>query len=441
MNNSDFRSLWLGQFASTLGTWLLVVGVPLHIFDITGSTALTGAAFVAETLPALLFGPAAGVLVDRLDRRRVMIATDIVRASAILSMLLARDPDHLWIIYVAILVENGAAQLFRPARQALIPALVGDQSRLPAANSMFGMIDGLVRLFGSVLGGAIYAVFGFSTLVVADSASYLLSAVGVYMIRHRSVRLPRPPVTLTGGIAELQAGLRHVWGHRLLRGLIVVTAIFYLANGALTALLVPFARTQLHLDTHRYGYLLAALGVGYLFGSPLARWLIDRWSTRIAVLVSVPWLAVCFGLAFGSRVYPLAVAAFALAGAPAVVLIVAVATAYQRHTPDRLLGRVTAAFLTVEMAVYVAGAGLASSVAEESGVMPVVTASIVLLGALVALLPQLLPRSEAPAGPPSSDGATPVQKPRRPLADSDRPGPHGLARTFSAVAEPGIRRA
>ena len=446
MNISDFRSLWLGQLASTLGTWLLVVGVPLHIFDVTGSTALTGAAFVAETLPALVFGPAAGVLVDRLDRRRVMVAADILRALAILAMLLARVPDQLWVIYVAIILENGAAQLFRPARQALIPALVGDQTRLPAANSTFGMIDGLVRLFGSVLGGGIYAAFGFSTLVVADSASYLLSAIGCFMIQHREVRLPSPPVTFTAGIAELQAGLRHVWGQRLLRGLIVVTALFYLASGALTALLVPFARTQLHLDTQRYGYLLAALGVGYLFGSPLARWLIDRWSTRIAVLVSVPWLSVCFGLAFGARDYPLAIAAFALAGAPAVVLIVAVATAYQRCTPGRLLGRVTAAFLTVEMAVYVAGASAASSVAEASGVMPVVTVSIVLLGALVAMLPVLLPRSETPSGPSSSDVVTlpltlPLTPPRRPLADADRPGPHGLARTFSAVAQPGTHRA
>jgi MFS family permease len=406
MNIWDFRSLWLGQFASTLGTWLLVVGVPLHIFDLTGSTALTGAAFVAETLPALMFGPAAGVLVDRLDRRRVMVVTDIIRTLAILSMLLARSPDDLWILYAAIIVENGAAQLFRPARQALIPALVADPARLPAANSMFGMIDGLVRLIGSVLGGAIYAGFGFSTLVVADAASYLLSALGCYVIRYRAPRSQLAPVTVSAGLTELRAGLRHVWGQRLLRGLIVVTAVFYLANGALTALLVPFARTQLNADTHRYGYLLAALGVGYLFGAPLARTLIDRWSTRSAVLVSVPWLAACLGLAFGSRYYPLTIAAFALAGAPAVVLTIAVATAYQRHTPDCLLGRVTAAFLTVEMAVYVAGAGAASSMAEASGVMPVVTASIVLLGALVAALPHLLPRCEAPPEAPSRGALT-----------------------------------
>lgn len=393
--NSDFRYLWLGQLMSTFGTWLLVVGVPLRVFDLTGSTAATGAAFVAETLPALMLGPAAGVLVDRMDRRRVMVAMDVVRAFAVLSMLLVQDASDLWIIYAAILVENGAAQLFRPSRQAIIPSLVASQDRLPAANAMFGMIDGLVRLFGSLAGGVLYASAGFETLVAVDAASYLVSAFGCYLIRHRAPRGRRAPVSIGAGVAELRAGLLHVWRQRFLRGLLVVTALFYLANGALTALLVPFARTQLHADTVRFGYLLAALGLGYLAGTPLARLLIERFSTRAAVLVSVPWLACCFGLAFGPRQYSLTIAAFALSGAPAVILLVAVATAYQRHTPDPMLGRVTAAFLTVEMTVSVVGAATGSSVAEEAGLMPVIGASIILLLGLVAALPQLLPRPTA----------------------------------------------
>lgn len=412
MNNSDFRSLWLGQFASTLGTWLLVVGVPLHVYDLTGSTAATGAAFVAETLPALMFGPAAGVLVDRLDRRLVMVVADAVRALAILAMLLARDAGDLWIIYTALVVENAAAQLFRPARQTIIPALVGNRDELPAANSMFAVIDGMVRLVGSVLGGVLYAAFGFPTLVLADAASYVVSAVGCLLIRYRPPSRPAQPVNLTAGAAELRAGLRHVWRQRFLRGLLVVTAVFYLANGALTALLVPYARSELDADTDRYGYLLAALGVGYLFGAPLARFLIDRYSTRAAVLVSVPWLAVCFALAFGPRQYSMAMTAFALAGAPAVVLIVAVQTAYQRHTPDPMLGRVAAAFLTVEMAVSVVGAATASSVAEQTGLMPVIGVSIAVLAALVLLLPQLLP----PVHSTSADrtAGTPVREPISP---------------------------
>lgn len=431
MNISDFRSLWLGQLTSTLGTWLVVVGVPLYVFDLTGSTAATGAAFVAETLPALMFGPAAGVFVDRLDRRVVMVVTDGVRALAVLSMLLARDAGDIWIIYVALVVENGAAQMFRPARQALIPALVNSTDRLPAANSMFAMIDGLVRLVGSVLGGIIYAGFGFSTLVVADASSYLVSMVACSVIRYRAPRRRPAPVTLTNGLAELRAGLEHVLRQRFLRGLLAVTALFYLANGALTALLVPFARTELDADTDEYGYLLAALGVGYLVGAPLARHLIAGFSTRAAVLVSVPWLSICFALAFGLRDYSVTLLSFAFAGAPAVVLIVAVQTAYQRHTPDAMLGRVTAAFLTVEMIVSVVGASAASAVAEQTGLMPVIAASLTLLGGLTVVLTQLLPAH----GPP-------VRRPPRPgAAVPGRPGRPDLSPVLGRVRRPETRRA
>jgi MFS family permease len=384
---------------STFGTWFLVIGVPLRVFDLTGSTAATGAAFVAETVPALVLGPAAGVLVDRLDRRRVMMTTDVVRALAVSSMLLVDDSSNIWILYVAIVVENGAAQFFRPSRQAIIPVLVGSGERLPAANAMFGMIDGLVRLFGSVGGGILYAAAGFETLVILDAVSYLVSAAGCCLIRCRTPSSYVPRVSMSGGAAELRDGLHHVWQQEFLRGLLVVTALFYLANGTLTALLVPFARTQLHAGTMGFGYLLAALGLGYLAGTPLAHLLIDRYSIRTAVLVSVPCLALCFGLAFGPRHYTLTIFSFALAGAPSVVLLVAVATAYQRQTPDQLLGRVAAAFLTVEMVVSVIGAATGSSVAEQAGLMPVIGASITLLVFLVLALPQLLPRHSPQPGP------------------------------------------
>jgi predicted MFS family arabinose efflux permease len=291
------------------------------------------------------------------------------------------------------------------------------------------MIDGLVRLVGSVLGGVLYALFGFPTLVLADAGSYLVSALGCYLIRYRAPRRRSGPVTLTGSSAELRAGLRHVWRQRFLRGLLFVTAMFYLANGALTALLVPFARIQLHADTGQYGFLLAALGVGYLFGAPLARLLIHRYSTRLAVLVSVPWLSSCFGLAFGMRDYSVTFTAFALAGAPAVVLIVAVQTAYQSHTPDRMLGRVASAFLTVEMTVSVLGASAASAVAETSGPTPVVVTSLALLGGLVLVLPRLLPSGPnhlapgdaGPTGPADAATAGGAGRPGDTSTEPDHP--------------------
>jgi len=332
------------------------------------------------------------VLVDRLDRRRVMIVSDVVRALAVLCMLLADAPHSLWVLYLALVVENGAAQLFRPARQALIPSLVGSRQLLPEANALFAMIDGLVRLVGSILGGLLYLAVGFPGLVVLDAASYLVSAIACALVRHRSAPRPRPDrVNLTDGVNELRAGLRHVLASTPLRGLLRVTAVFYLANGAVTALLAPYARSELGAGSAAFGYLLAALGVGYVVGTLVASRVMERISPQGAVMVSVPLLGACYLLAFQPENYTASLIGFGAAGAPAVLLLVAVHTAYQQRTPDILLGRVAAAFLTVEMAVSTVGAGIGSLLAEQVGVLPVIDLALLVLGVLGLSLPQAMP--------------------------------------------------
>ena len=389
---SDFRRLWLGQLASVLGTWLLVVAAPLYVFDLTGSSAATGGTFIAETLPALVVGPAAGVLVDRLDRRRVMIGAELVRAAAVLSMLFVTGRSLLWVLYAALLAENAAAQFFRPARQALIPALLGTQVLLPQANAMFWMIDGLVRLLGSVLGGALYLAIGFPGLVLANAASYLASAYACHRLDHRPGRHPQPArITVGRARAELRAALSHIQETPTLRRLLWATGVFYLANGVVTALLVPYARTALHVGPAAFGYLLAALGAGYVVGTLSARRVIARLSALGAVMGSVPLVAACYLLAFQPQTYPTALIGFAAAGAPAVVLLVAVQTECQIRTPDALLGRVTAVYLTVEMLVSVTGAALGSVLADRVGVLSMIDLALLVLGALGVTLPQPAP--------------------------------------------------
>jgi hypothetical protein len=289
-----------------------------------------------------------------------------------------------------------------PARQSIVPSLIGPDVRLSAANAMFAMIDGLVRLVGSVAGGLLYLAIGFRGLVLTDAASYLVSAAGCYLVRYRALRRSEAHADARGGAgpgptsgpAELRAGLRHLRQSRPLRGMLLVTAGFYLANRAITALLVPFAPLELRIDSSRFGYLLAALGCGYLLGAPMARWTIEQFSTRWAVISSVPLLAACYLLAFEPASYPITLIAFAVSGAPAVVLLVAVQTDCQSRTPDELLGRVTSAFLTVEMAVSVVGAATGRSVAQHTGVMPVIGVAI----ALLAVLALAVPRMQRPPG-------------------------------------------
>ncbi|ASW55757.1 MFS transporter [Plantactinospora sp. KBS50] len=147
--NRAFGLLWSSQVLSNVGNWLLVVAVPVFVFQLTGSALSTGLAFVAETAPALVLGPIAGVYVDRWDRRTAMIVVDLFRAAALLALFLVRQPDQLWLLYLIVFAENAAGQFFGPAHRALVPALVGRGPDLDRANAWYSIANGIVRLAGA----------------------------------------------------------------------------------------------------------------------------------------------------------------------------------------------------------------------------------------------------------------------------------------------------
>ena len=194
----DFRLLWGGSVISALGTWLLVLAIPAHVLLVTGSLRDTGLTLAAQYLPVLILGPVAGVLTDRWDRRRLMIATSLFRAGAVAMMLLGTAPGRYWVLYAALIAESGAGVLYIPAWQARTPAMVGTGTLLSSANSLNALADGAVRLIGGPLGGVLLTAFGVRWLIVADALSYLASAAANALTsrpatRARDRRRPRPP--------------------------------------------------------------------------------------------------------------------------------------------------------------------------------------------------------------------------------------------------------
>lgn len=229
----DFRLLLAGQLLSNVGDWLLLVAAPFFVFELTGSTMATGLTLTAEAVPAIVLGPVAGVFVDRWDRRRTMIATDVLRAATVLSMLAVHSRGEVWIVYGAVTVEAGFSQFFSPARRALVPNLVGRGPELSAANAVSQLVEGVIRLVGGPLGGVLYVFFGFRSVVVLDVASYVLSAGLTLLVRHRV--LPSKATRRDGAgtrpaprrfRAESRAGLGHVYRNPDLRTLFVVAGLF-----------------------------------------------------------------------------------------------------------------------------------------------------------------------------------------------------------------------
>ncbi|MEU9448774.1 MFS transporter [Streptomyces sp. NPDC048277] len=387
----DFRLVAVADLLSGLGDWLLLVAAPYFVLRLTGSTMATGLTLAAETLPALVLGPVAGVFADRCDRRRTMLAIDVLRAATVALMLLVHHPGQVWLIYVALIGESGLGQFFDPARRALIPALVGRGPRLAAANSLTALVSGTVRLVGGPAGGALYALAGFGPVVALDAASYLASAILIAAIRHRPgpVSPQRQRGTVLRRFADdLRAGAAHL---RVTPGLPVVfatAAIFLLGNAALTALLVPFTGTVLHAGAGTLGMLFAALGVGYLAGAPLSRAAAARFSDRRVMITSLAALSAVFAVTFHTHDIGWALVLFVLIGPPGVCFLVAVDTYLARRTPDALLGRVGSAYGMIQAAATLAGM-LGGAVLGQQvgiGVTADLAALCVAVSAAVALL-------------------------------------------------------
>jgi predicted MFS family arabinose efflux permease len=408
----DFRFLWAARLVSALGSWLLVIAIPAHVLAATGSLRATGLVLAAEYVPFLLLGPVAGVLADQLDRRRLLIGTDLVRAGAVAG-LLAADAGS-WVVYAAVLVESAATVAARPAVQAHVPAVVGTGRLLSSANALGALTDGTVRLVGGPLGAVLLVVAGFPVLVGVDAATYLLSAVAVAQLR------PRGRPNGGGPRPSFAAGLRVLHRYPLVRALLPATGVFLLANAALSALLVPLGVHHLG-GTTAVGLVLSALGAGFLLGAPVLRLLVDRLPVRL--LLGGSQAAAAAGLAglVNTHSLPGALTAAAATGIAGAIVLGAPPTVVQRTVPGPALGRIGAVFGIVEAAATLAGAVAGPLVAQAAGLDVTVNtaAALALVGAAVTVW--TVPATDTGAagggradpapvpapGCPSSEGASP----------------------------------
>jgi MFS family permease len=170
-----FALVWCAGLISQSGDWVLITALPYALYALTGSPLAAGLIWIAYYLPGLLFGSVAGVFVDRWDRRRTMVAVNLLQAGVLLSLLLVRTASSVWVAYLATFAAATLAQFFVPAEHALLPRLVGEE-HLQEANALASLTDNLARIIGPALGGVALGAFGLAAAALLDSASFLLSA-------------------------------------------------------------------------------------------------------------------------------------------------------------------------------------------------------------------------------------------------------------------------
>jgi MFS family permease len=363
----DFRLLWTGQLLSGLGSWLLEIAMPYKVFELTGSPAATGFAFVAGSVPATVIGPIAGVAVDRWDRRRTMLAVTLGQAGCILPVAFVHRPGQVAIVYLALLAESALGQFYQPAEQALIPGIVGRAEQLTSANALMSVSSAVTRLAGASLGGIVFAALGLPAAVAIDAGTYGAAAGCLLLLRWRPAPRRVVPRRMLGAVAEFREGVRHVAASRPRRALLAAAAMFWAGNGVFTALLVPYIHLRLHGAAADVGFLVAATGAGFLGGAPLGRALYHRFGLRPLSAASLLISAAAFDAWFSIGDLGLALALATLTGMSAMVFLIARLTYLQQCTPDPVMGRTCSIFFAVEGAAGLGGTAIGGVLAAVAG--------------------------------------------------------------------------
>ncbi|MFI5710679.1 MFS transporter [Kribbella sp. NPDC051620] len=364
LRNSDFRRLWVSGAISGIGSWLLVVAIPVHVFQLTGSATATGLTVALEAVPALIVGPWAGVLLDRWNLSRAMWLADLASAAAVALILFADSADRIWLVYVAVLAENLATTVFRPAARALTPAVVGTGDELAAANSLSAFSGSVIRLTTPPLGALLLTGPGITFVLIVDIVSYLLSAAVIASVSHRRLT-PNPQAGK--GFQALREGLRGVVRNKILSGILIANGVFLTANAGATALLVPFTVERLDAPGPTVGYLISGLGAGFLLGAALSPKALTWLNIRDLLIVTQTAVGAAFFALFNAPTVPWAIAATALIGFPGSILLITAETTVQRVAPTELLGRIGSLFFAMDSLTVVIGALTAPALTKLAG--------------------------------------------------------------------------
>jgi MFS family permease len=369
----DFRRLWAAQAVSDVGDGLTSLTLLLVAVTLTGSTAAVAAMAMALAIPAIVVGPIAGVFVDRWDRRRVMLAADLLRALIVLGFIAVRSADQLPLLYALAIAHASVGTFFAPARMALVPHIVQAEG-LMAANSLAQITRVIAAVIGSSLAGIFMGVAEVSwPAFVADSATFLLSFLLVLGVRTSGRIEGGPPHEAgargVGGVGRsLREGLVLVARSRILLGTMIGATVTMLGLGAVNVLFVPLFVTDLHLPIALLGALEIAQTTSMILAAGIVGVLAARLRPTRIVVGGLAGIAVVVGLLGGVReLWQLAVLLFAV-GWFVTPLEAALATILQTSTEDAQRGRVAATLHALMSAASVTSMALAGVFGDVVGV-------------------------------------------------------------------------
>lgn len=371
--NPHFRRLWLGNVISLLGDWFNTIALYSLIIELSASEMALGAVLIAKMLPWAIVSPLAGVLVDRFDRRRLMMVANVLRAIVVLGLVVVNEPDEVYLVYVLTTLQVVIGAVFQPAQTASIPN-VAKPEELLTANALMAATWSVMLSVGAVAGGFVTEWVGIQAVFVLDSLTYVVSTWFIYRtVIPQTTEAPMGSLWATAW-GEVVAGVRYLRHHPPIQRITFAKATWATAGGGLVYMLVLLG-DELALEALAVGIgvMFMARGIGTGIGPILARAVFRnpvRWPSVLGWCIV--FSGVCYGLVSvapwaTAAALPLLIGLVVLAHASSGANWVLSTVMLQQRTEDRYRGRIFAlewlfVMLADSVAILVASALLAAEV-------------------------------------------------------------------------------
>ena len=376
----NFMRLWGAQAVSNQGDWIYTLGVVASLARQGRGAETLAMLVVMQAAPRAIASALGGPVIDRFSRRRIMVVADMVRAGAVLSLLLRPDPSlhHLYAVGACL---GLFAALFQPSLKASIPNVVPPE-RLVAANALVSATFQMAIMIGPLLGALLVSRVGLRPAFAINAASFVISALLV-----AGVRLPAHAPPPAGGPTpreQLVEGFRFAVTTPVVRGILLVTGMIMFAAAIRNPLEPLFVLDVLDADAGALGLPPAVWGLGMLLGSTAAPAAARRWSCERMLVFSVALVGIMVLGASRSMMLSSLLGLWLLAGSGNAIGSIAYQSLLQKRTPDHLRGRIVAASETVLDVAYLAGVTLAGWLGSHMGLRTALAvAGVCFLGAAV----------------------------------------------------------
>src|SRR5579859_2405499 len=382
LQHKPFRTLWMAQFVSIFGDFLALFAVINYItFKLHGNPGQVTSMMIYYMLPMAFITPVAGVFVDHWNVKRLMIASDLIRAGLILGLVFAHSVGQISAILFAISVVSS---FFMPAQSVTVRTIIPMQGLL-AANALMSQAFYVVRLASPLIATTLVSLLTEKSCYYLDAASFAFSAAMISRLTINRPARAQSEKTVKSLTQDFLAGNGFIFTHAGLAFVFIAMATAMFVMSCFTPLISIYIRDSLSAGTKLFGFISSMVGVGLIISTMLVTRLVKSRSKAHVVLSGLLLLGTGAALLGGFHNIPMATLSTFTIGFAIAFVIVPAQTLYQQETPHEMVGRVSSSFMSLISFAQVTGLLLSGYLAQRLGIRPLFLASAGALAVLAAL--------------------------------------------------------